>query len=221
MINPIVYGMSGQPIMIGGQPVHRDMRGQLIAIGNQPVHGDMSGRPIAIGSQPVHYDRNSRTSEAVGGLPVLHDMTGRPSAVLCPPLGPTPPPPRTAAPPSVVRTASVIAPAPTSSVDAATAATFRELMADPLAAIRKNPGAAVRAAETYAKLAQAQGPDSGRPGALTSEEVRKAKARAVCVGVLAGVERAKQPGAPSNVREVAQRFITAGLVDDFVAEIRR
>jgi hypothetical protein len=98
MINPIVYGMSGHPVMIGGQPVHYDMRGGLIAIGNQPIHRDMTGRPILVGSEPVVYDANSRTSEIVGGLPIIEDRAGRPYAVVGTRIGPSAAPPRTATP---------------------------------------------------------------------------------------------------------------------------
>jgi len=83
VINPIVYGMCGQPVLIGNQPVHYyPGAGQIGQIGSAPVHRGITGRPSAVGSAPVHYDMNSRTSDAVGGLPVTHDRTGRPSNVV-------------------------------------------------------------------------------------------------------------------------------------------
>src|SRR4051812_13689620 len=94
-ISPIIRsGITGRPILIGGQPVHYDPQGRVRAIGSQPIYTDLAGRSHLLGGGAVHHDSNPKTSDEVGGLPVTRDLSGRPNTVVGPRIGPTLIPPR-------------------------------------------------------------------------------------------------------------------------------
>ena len=96
MADPIVRGMFGQIISVGGQPMHLDMHGQIAGI-----RRDMTGRPVSFQGRSVSYPPGSTTSEEVGGLPVRLNRTGEPDGITGLSPRPVPPPPTSMYPPDV------------------------------------------------------------------------------------------------------------------------